>query len=206
MVDDRNTDTGPDLDDLLAALDAQETIESGSPLHAVMHAASQEALRITAELNSGYHAPERVRELLALLTGRPVDESVTLFPPLRADFGRNLRLGARVFLNSGCAFQDQGGVTIGDDCLVGHNVVFATLNHGLDPAHRGDLHPGRIVVGSNVWIGANATLLPGVTIGDDAVIAAAAVVTKDVPAGAVVVGAPARVVRNVRETGADATP
>lgn len=189
-----------DLSDLLDALDAGRTIEGGSPLHAVMHAASQEALRTTAELNSGYHEPERVRELLAQLTGRPIDPSVTLFPPLHADFGRNLRIGKRVFLNSGCSFQDQGGVTIGDDCLVGHDVVFASLNHDLDPTKRGDLHPAPIVIGSNVWIGARATLLAGVTVGDDAVIAAAAVVTKDVPAGAVVVGAPARVVRNVRDS------
>ena len=189
-----------DLSDLLDALDAGRTIEGGSPLHAVMHAASQDAMRITAELNSGYHEPERVRELLAQLTGRPIDPSVTLFPPLHADFGRNLRIGKRVFLNSGCSFQDQGGVTIGDDCLVGHDVVFASLNHDLDPAKRGDLHPAPIVVGSNVWIGAKATLLAGVTVGDDAVIAAGAVVTKDVPAGAVVVGVPARVVRNVRDS------
>ena len=189
-----------DLSDLLDALDAGRTIEGGSPLHAVMHATSQDAMRITAELNSGYHEPERVRELLAQLTGRPIDPSVTLFPPLHADFGRNLRIGKRVFLNSGCSFQDQGGVTIGDDCLVGHDVVFASLNHDLDPAKRGDLHPAPIVIGSNVWIGARATLLAGVTVGDDAVIAAAAVVTKDVPAGAVVVGAPARVIRNVRDS------
>lgn len=188
-----------DLNDLLDALDAGQTIEGGSPLHAVMHATSQEALRITAELNSGYHEPERVRELLSQLTGRDVDESVALFPPLHADFGKNIRLGARVFINSGCAFQDQGGVTIGDDCLIGHNAVFATLNHDLDPTRRGDLHPAPIVVGSNVWIGANATLLPGVTIGNDAVVAAAAVVTKDVPASTVVVGSPARVVRSVRD-------
>ena len=194
-----------DLSDLLDALDAGRTIEGGSPLHAVMHATSQDAMRITAELNSGYHEPERVRELLAQLTGRPIDPSVTLFPPLHADFGRNLRIGKRVFLNSGCSFQDQGGVTIGDDCLVGHDVVFASLNHDLDPAKRGDLHPAPIVIGSNVWIGARATLLAGVTVGDDAVIAAAAVVTKDVPAGAVVVGAPARVVRNVRD-GAPGSP
>ena len=186
-----------DLTDLLEALDAGRTIEGGSPLHAVMHATAQEALRITAELNGGYHSPERVRELLAELTGRPIDDSVTVFPPLRADFGRNLVLGARVFVNSGCAFQDQGGVTIGDDCLIGHNVVFATLDHDLDPARRGDLHPRRIVVERNVWIGSNATVLPGVTIGENAVVGAASVVTKDVPANAVVVGAPARVVRSV---------
>ena len=86
---------------------------------------------------------------------------------------------------------------IGDDCLIGHNTVLATLNHDLDPTRRADMHPAVIVIGCNVWIGANATVLPGVTIGDNAVIGAASVVTKNVPANAVVVGSPARVVRSV---------
>ncbi len=106
-------------------------------------------------------------------------------------------LGRRIFINAGCTLQDQGGVVIGDDCLIGHNVVMATLNHDLDPGKRADMHPAPIVLGRNVWVGANATILPGVTIGDNAVIAAAAVVTKDVPDDAVVVGSPARVVRSV---------
>lgn len=186
-----------ELQDLLQALNAGTSIEGGSPLHAVMHEASQHALRVTAELNGGYHEPARVRELLAELTGAEIAETVTVFPPLTSDFGRNLRLGARVFINSGCRFQDQGGITIGDDCLLGHNVVLATLNHDLDPARRGDLHPAPIHIGDRVWIGANATVLPGVSIGDDAVVGAASVVTKDVPAGTVVVGSPARVVREV---------
>jgi acetyltransferase-like isoleucine patch superfamily enzyme len=185
------------LHDLLAELDAGHTITGDSPLHAVMHETSQRALRITAELNGRYHEPARVRELLAELIGRPVDESVALFPPFYSDFGRNIRLGERVFINSGCRFQDQGGITIGDDCLIGHNAVLATLNHDLDPARRADMHPAPITIGRNVWIGANATVLPGVTIGDDAVVGAASVVTKDVPPGTVVVGAPARVVRSV---------
>ncbi len=156
------------LDDLLADLDAGTTNTAASPLH----------------------------ELLAELTGRPVVDSVTVFPPFQADFGKNIRIGERVFINSGCRFQDQGGIVIGDDCLIGHNVVLATLNHALDPAHRGDMHPAPVVIGSNVWLGANVTVLPGVTIGDDAVVGAASVVTKDVPAGAVVVGSPSRVVRS----------
>ena len=183
------------IDDLLTALREGRTITGGSPLHEVMHQASQEALRITAELNGAYHAPERVRELLSELIGAPVDESVTVFPPFSTDFGKGIRIGRRVFINSGCRFQDQGGVTIGDDCLIGHNAVFATLNHDLDPDRRTDLHPAPIVLGDNVWIGANVTILPGVTIGDHAVIGAASLVTKDVPVGAVAVGAPARVVR-----------
>lgn len=185
------------LEDLLAELDAGRTITGDSPLHAVMHATSQQALRVTAELNGSYHEPHRVRDLLAELTGRPVDGSVALFPPFYSDFGRNITLGRRVFINSGCRFQDQGGITIGDDCLIGHNVVLATLNHDLDPSRRADMHPAPIVIGRNVWVGANATVLPGVTIGDDAVVGAASVVTKDVPPGSVVVGSPARVVRSV---------
>lgn len=186
-----------ELKDLLRALDAGDTIAGDSPLHGAMHRYSQQALRITGELNAGYREPEKVRELLAQLTGKPVDETVTLFPPFNADFGKNITLGKRVFINSGCKFQDQGGVSIGDDCLIGHNVVIATLNHDLAPSRRADMHPAPVAIGRNVWIGSNATILPGVSIGDDAVVAAASVVTRDVPAGAVVVGSPARVVRSV---------
>ncbi|WP_210603784.1 DapH/DapD/GlmU-related protein [Brevibacterium oceani] len=186
-----------ELNDLLTALNAGETITGGSPLHEVMHRSSQRALRITAEINGSYHEPDEVRALLADLTGRQIDESVTLFPPFHTDFGQNITLGQRVFINSGCSFQDQGGITIGDDSLIGHNTVLATLNHGMEPDRRGDMHPAPIVIGRNVWIGSNVTVLPGITIGDDAVVAAAAVVTRDVPAGAVVVGSPAHVVRTL---------
>lgn len=188
-----------DLEDLLGALRAGRTIPGDSPLHEEMHRASQEALRITGELNGSYHEPAQVRALLGRLIGAPVAESVTVFPPLTSDFGKNITLGERIFINSGCRFQDQGGVTIGDDCLIGHNTVFATLNHDLDPSRRADLLPAPIVLGRNVWIGANVTILPGVTIGDNAAVAAASVVTKDVPTGAVVMGAPARVVRSLAD-------
>lgn len=188
-----------ELDELLEALDAGQTITGDSPFHQVMHRTSQEALRITGELNSQYHQPERVRELLSALIGKPVDDSVTLFPPFFSDFGKNINLGRGIFINSGCKFQDQGGVVIGDDCLIGHNALFATLNHDLAPDRRADMHPAPIVLGRNVWIGSNVTILPGVHIGDDAVVAAASVVTKDVPRGSVVVGSPARVVRHVTD-------
>lgn len=186
-----------ELNDLLLALNAAHTIEAGSPEHRLMHEISQEALKITGEINTGYREPERVRHLLTQLTGRAVDESVTVFPPFYSDFGKNITLGKRIFINAGCTFQDQGGVVIGDDSLIGHNVVLATLNHDLSPARRADMHPAPIVIGRNVWIGSNATILPGVTIGDNAVVAAASVVTKDVPGNTVVVGSPARVVRSL---------
>ncbi|TDU29562.1 acetyltransferase-like isoleucine patch superfamily enzyme [Arthrobacter sp. JUb115] len=185
------------IDDLLEALNAGQRITAGSPLHALMHSTSQDALRICAELNDGYRSPGQVRDLLRQLTGTNVDDSVVLFPPFNSEFGRNIELGKNVFINAGCKFQDQGGISIGDECLIGHNVVVATLNHDLEPARRADMIPAPVIIGRNVWIGANATILSGVTIGENAVVAAAAVVTKDVPAGAVVVGSPARVVRTV---------
>ena len=186
------------VDDLLAALDAGETISGDSPHHQAMHSASQEALRLTAELNSRYHSPEEVVALMSALTGRQVPASFRMFPPFTTDFGRNLRFGERVFLNSGCRFQDQGGIDIGDDALIGHNAVITTLNHDLDPARRADMHPAPVRIGRGVWLGANVTVLPGVTIGDGAVIGAGSVVTKDVASKTVVVGVPARQVRDIK--------
>lgn len=185
------------LDALLAALDAGETIRGESPHHQAMHAASQEALRLTAEINGTYHDPEEVVELMSALTGRQVPDSFRMFPPLTTDFGRNIRFGERVFLNSGCRFQDQGGIDIGDDALIGHNAVITTLNHDLDPARRADMHPAPVRIGRGVWLGANVTVLPGVTVGDGAVIGAGSVVTKDVAPNTVVVGVPARHIRDI---------
>ncbi|MGO1285239.1 MAG: sugar O-acetyltransferase, partial [Brachybacterium sp.] len=142
-----------ELEDLLAAMNRGERIEGSSPLHQVMHRTSQDALRITGELNTGYQEPARIRELLSELTGTAVDDSVTLFPPLHSDFGKNLRIGRNVFINSGCRFQDQGGVSIGDDALIGHNLVVATLNHPVVPSRRADQIPAPVTLGGNVWLG-----------------------------------------------------
>lgn len=185
------------LEEFLAALDSGEPVRAGSPVSMKMHELSQEALRLTAELNSSYHSPREIREIFAELTGRPVEKGFGLFPPFYTDCGKNIKLGRNVFINSGCHFQDQGGIEIGDGALIGHGVVLATLDHGLLPEERHDLKPGRITIGKNVWIGSNSTVLRGVTIGDNAVVAAGAVVTKDVPANTIVGGAPARVLREI---------
>ena len=179
----------------LAHLRAGNKVEGGSPYHGLMHQMSQEALQITAEINGSYHSPAELRTLMEKLTGVELDESFALFPPFYSECGKNIRIGKRVFINCCCHFQDQGGVEIGDDCLIGSFVVLATLNHGTDPEQRGDLLPGGIRLGKKVWVGSHATILPGVTVGDNAIIAAGAVVTKDVPANAVVAGVPARVVK-----------
>ena len=120
-----------------------------------------------------------------------------MFPPFYTDFGKNIEVGEDVFINACCHFQDHGGVRIGDGCQIGHNVVFATLNHFLEPEKRKMTYSAPIVLGKNVWIGSNATILQGVTIGDNAVIGAGAVVTGDIPADTVAVGMPARVVKHI---------
>lgn len=158
---------------------------------------NDEARRITAELNNAYHSMDEIRELFSQLSGKPVNPTLRIFPPLYTDFGKNIQVGKNVFINGGCHFQDQGGITLGDDCLIGHNVVFATLNHFIEPSERASLQPAPIVLGKNVWVGSSSTILQGVTIGDNAIIAAGSVVTKDVPANAIVGGVPARLIRYI---------
>lgn len=162
-----------------------------------MNEMSDEARKITIDINNSYHSQEELRALFSKLFGKPVDSTFRVFPPFYTDFGKNITIGRNVFINACCHFQDHGGVTLGDGCLIGHNVVFATLNHDLNPHRRAFMMPAPIVLGKNVWIGSNSTILQGVTIGDGAVVAAGAVVTKDVPANVVVGGVPAKYLRSV---------
>lgn len=187
------------LQHFLSLMDKGEEVVGGSPAHLCMHELSQEALRITTQINNAYHTPEELRALFSELFGKPVDETFACFPPFYTDCGKNTTIGKNVFINAGCKFQDQGGITIGDGSLIGHNVVLATLNHSLLASKRANLIPAPIRIGKNVWIGANAVVLPGVTIGDGAVIAAGAVVTRNVEANTVVGGVPAKVIRRIAQ-------
>ena len=184
-------------EEFIRIMDSGEVIPGGSPIHAKMHELSQEAIRITMQINNSYHNHEEIIALMSELTGAEIDESLGLFPPFYTDCGKNMKFGKRVFINSGCKFQDQGGITIGNDVLVGHNCVIATLNHVMDPDRRADMIPAPVKIGNKVWIGANVTILQGVTIGEGAVIAAGAVVNKDVPARTVVGGIPAKVLKEI---------
>lgn len=159
----------------------------------------QEAVRIGMELNNQYHTPEEIREIMEKLTGKKIDDAFRLFPPFYTDFGKNITIGKDVFINSGCHFQDQGGIAIGDGALIGHNVALATINHDLNPKNGRRNHYAPIQIGAHVWIGSNSTVLPGVSIGDWAVVAAGAVVTRDVPPLTVVGGVPARVLKIISE-------
>ena len=188
-----------DLQAFLDHLNQGKPVQGGGEAHQFMHGVSQEALRITSEINTGYHTPEELRKLFSQLIGHPVDESFGLFPPFHTDCGKNIHIGKNVFINMGCKFQDQGGIYLGDGALIGHNVVLATLNHAKSPKDRSSMLPAPIHIGKNVWIGSNATVLPGVTIGDGAIVAAGAVVTHDVPENTIVGGVPARVLRHLSE-------
>lgn len=170
------------------ALDTEE-------IHRFMDDMSNEARLITFRLNTAYHTPDEVRGILSELFGYRVPSSLRVFPPFYSDFGKNIAVGEHVFINACCHFQDHGGVTIGDGCQIGHQVVFATLNHGLAAEDRKTTYPAPIVLGKNVWVGSNATILQGVTIGDNAVVGAGAVVTGDVAANTVVGGVPAKLIK-----------
>ncbi len=171
-------------------------VAGGSNLHGFMHRLAQEAMQITAELNR-CHEPGKIRRLFSELIGKPVPETVSMFPPFYSECGKNIFIGENVFINCCCHFQDHGGIYIGDGTLIGSYVVLATINHGQSPAKRSDHFPAPIHIGKNVWIGSHATLLPGVTIGDHAVVAAGAVVTKDVPANTVAGGVPAKRIKEI---------
>ncbi|KMK95201.1 DapH/DapD/GlmU-related protein [Rossellomorea marisflavi] len=168
-------------------------------LHGMLTDCSFEAQRMTMKLNTSYHSKEEIVEIFRELTGREVDDSFMCFPPFYTDFGKNISIGKDVFFNTGCSFQDRGGIHIGDGSLIGMNVNIATLNHGLDMKTRNTTYASPVTIGKSVWIGSGATILPGVTIGDRAVVAAGAVVTKDVPEGTVVAGVPAKVVKTIEE-------
>ena len=184
-------------EEFLNYMDSGKEVVARSEVHQCMCELSQEAIKLTTELNSKYHTPAEIVSLMQQITGRAVDNSFALFPPFYTDCGKNLKIGKNVFFNSGVKIQDQGGVTIGDGTLIGHNVVLATLDHNLDPSRRGNLIPSPINIGKNVWIGANATICRGVTIGDGAVIAAGAVVVTDVPENTVYGGVPAKLIKKI---------
>lgn len=175
----------------------KEEICDGSEMFIIFHKLAQEALQITSEINNKYNTPEQIVELFSKLTGTQVDKTFRCFPPFYTDCGKNIKIGKNVFINACCRFQDQGGIEIGDGSLIGHNTTIATLNHDFNPDKRANLHPSPVKIGKNVWIGSDCTILPGVEIGDGAVIGAGSVVTKNVPANSIAVGSPARIIKQI---------
>jgi acetyltransferase-like isoleucine patch superfamily enzyme len=172
-----------------------------TPDSAAMVASVQRALAITPLLNRLTLADaDEIRALFSELTGRAVDERFSLIPPFYTTGGENIRVGRNVFINQNCTMYDLGGIDIGDDVLIGPNVSLITSGHPIAPSRRRDgVTAAPIAIGANVWIAAGATIIGGVTIGENAVVAAGSVVTRDVPADTLVGGNPARVIRSIAE-------
>lgn len=186
-----------DIKEYNKTLEKNNYIQAFTPIHQFMHSSTQEARKITCKINGKYLSMKKIRKLFSKLIGKEVDDSFNLFPPFYTDFGKNITIGKNVFINSGCCFQDQGGIIIKDNCLIGHNVVLATLNHDFDSEKRANMTAKKITIGKNVWIGSHSTILQGVTIGDNAIIAAGAVVNKDVPTNSIVGGVPAKIIKSI---------
>lgn len=179
--------------------DGAKIIARRTPESAAMLASVKRAMAITPALNRLTFADaEEIRAVFSDLIGRKVDESFSLIPPFYTTGGENIRVGRNVFINQNCTMYDLGGIDIADDVMVGPNVNIITSGHPVEPSQRRAFVTAKpIVIERNVWIAAGATIIGGVTVGENAVVAAGAVVTKDVPPNTLVGGNPARVIRTI---------
>ncbi|WP_175750965.1 sugar O-acetyltransferase [Burkholderia anthina] len=181
--------------------DRTRVIPRRTPESAAMRADLKRTMAITARLNRlTFDDAEEVRRLFGELIGKPMDDGFLLIPPFYATGGADTRIGRNVFINQNCTFYDLGGLDIGDDAMIGPNVSLITSGHPVEPSRRRDCVVARpIVIGKNVWVGAGATIIGGVTVGENSVVAAGAVVTRDVPPDTLVGGNPAQIIRSIAE-------
>lgn len=184
----------PYLQEFLHAMEKSEKLEFGGKLLRFSCFLQEEAQKITSVLNQGFHSQKEIRQIFGKLTLNLPDKNFKLSPPFYTDCGKNIHLGKRIFINAGCFFQDQGGIFIGDDVQIGHDVKILTLNHGKSSSDRKNLYPSPVKIEENVWIGSGAVILPGVTIHKNAIVGAGSVVTKDVEENCVAAGNPATII------------
>lgn len=182
--------------DIFHRMKAGESIRLDDPQYIKIQDVVNRTIKLSAVLNTSTDI-DQIRERLEEIIGTPLDKSTTVFAPFYTNFGRFIQIGKNVFINHACSFLDMGGITIEDHVLIGPKVNLVTENHPLDPLDRRALICKPILVKRNAWIGAGATILPGVTIGENAVVAAGAVVSKDVPDNAIVGGVPAKFLKSI---------
>lgn len=182
--------------DIFDRLKAGEPVRLDDPEYGKVQEVVNRTIELSPLLNASTDI-SLIRKRLGDIIGSEIDETTTVFAPFFTNFGRFIKLGKRVFINHACSFLDMGGIIIEDDVLLGPKVNIITENHPLDPANRKALICKPVLIKRNAWIGAAATILSGVTIGENSVVAAGAVVSKDVPANTIVGGIPARHIKNI---------
>lgn len=156
-----------------------------------------DTMKIATEMNTGYHTPEEVHEFMGRILDKPLDESTTVLPPLYIDYGKPVTIGKRCFIQQCCTFFGRGGIEIGDDVFIGPKCNLITINHDVNPDNRSATYGKPIKIEDKVWLGINATVLPGVTLGYGCIVGANSVVTKDVPPMTIVAGNPARIIKKI---------
>lgn len=183
--------------DIFERLRNGETIPPDDPQAHKMREASYATKKLLVQMNNSSD-PKEIRDLLSQITDSEIDESVAVFTPLYINYGKHTKIGTNVFINFDCTFLDLGGITIEDNVLIAPKVSLLSEGHPVSPESRHALVPKPIHIKKNAWIGANATILPGVTIGENAVVASGAVVSKDVPDNTIVGGTPAKIIKSIQ--------
>lgn len=173
-----------------------ETIPSNDAEMYKLHEASFTTKKLVHKMNCALN-PAEIRKVLSHITGTNIDETTVVFTPLHINYGRHTKIGKNVFINFDCIFLGLGGITIEDNVQIAPRVSLLSEGHPLSSQQRHSLVPARILIKNNAWIGTSATILPGVTIGKNSVVAAGAVVTKDVPDNAIVAGVPAKIIKTI---------
>ena len=182
--------------DIFARLRNGETVPFDDPEYQKLRDVSFATRKLLVQLNQSTE-PKEMRDLLCEITGSEIDESTAIFPPFYVNYGRHTKIGRNVFINFDCVFLDFGGITIEDGVFIAPKVSLLTEGHPLSPENRHSLTAGHIHIKKNAWIGANATIMQGVAIGENAVVAAGAVVTRAVPDNTVVGGIPAKIIKTL---------
>ena len=182
--------------DIFEQLQDGEIIASNNPEAYKLREAAFATRKLLVQMNNSSD-PAEIRKLLSQITGSEIDESVAVFAPLFINYGKHTKIGKNVFINFDCVFLDLGGITIEDNVLIAPKVSLLSEGHVISPNERQSLVPGHIHIKKNAWIGAGAAILPGVTVGENAIVAAGAVVSKDVPANAIAGGVPAKIIKKI---------
>ncbi len=182
--------------DIFNRLQAGESVPFNDPQYSRIFEIVSRTIKLSAMLNAS-DSIDKIRDILNEIIGTQLDKSTTVLVPFHTNFGQFIKIGKNVFVNHDCTFLDLGGISIEDDVLIGPKVSLITENHPLEPANRKKLEVKPILIKRNAWIGAGAIILPGVTVSENAVVAAGAVVSKDVPANTVVGGIPAKIIKEI---------